>query len=178
MRFQLQFAEDIVGHLPLVQSVVFKMMRGDQAAEGVVQQTMLKSLTCSAQFRFESSLKTWLTTIATNEVYQVYRSKRWRSRAAMLVKENFNCRQDDSTEKGYEAQERDRLVRHAVSKLPHPHRCVVELCILQQSSLQKSAQALWVVYRRGEELPSPRSEKAVADFCPASSLLRRCGCAQ
>ena len=42
-------------------------------AEDVVQQTVPEVLMHVDQFRFESTLKIWLTSIAINEVYQAYR---------------------------------------------------------------------------------------------------------
>ena len=63
-------------------------MRGDEMAEDVVQHTVLKALTHVDQFRFESTLKTWLTSIAVNEVYQAYRFAA-RRRAVPLTTETL-----------------------------------------------------------------------------------------
>ena len=70
---QLNFADRVAQHLPFLSRFVGSVMRGDQRAEDIVQQTVLKALTNADQFRFESSLKTWLVSIALNEARQAYR---------------------------------------------------------------------------------------------------------
>jgi DNA-directed RNA polymerase specialized sigma24 family protein len=56
--------------------------------EDIVQEIMLKALAHAEEFRFESSLKTWLVSIAMNEVRQVYRCK-WRTRSVPLIAEDL-----------------------------------------------------------------------------------------
>jgi RNA polymerase sigma-70 factor (ECF subfamily) len=110
----------------------------------MVQQTVLKAITNAHQFRFESALKTWLTSIAVNEVRQVYRSKR---RAVPLITEDLSvqrCSLVEFEKDSYEAKERDILVRHAVSRLPQIYRSVVELCDLQCLPLKQAARELGV----------------------------------
>jgi RNA polymerase sigma-70 factor (ECF subfamily) len=139
---QENFAECVAQHLPFLNRVVRKLTRCDQIADDMVQQTVLKAITNAHQFRFESALKTWLASIAVNEVRQVYRSN-WR--AVPLITEDvsvyrsslFEFRKDP-----YEAKERDILVRHAVSRLPQIYRSVVELCDLQCLSLKQAAREL------------------------------------
>jgi DNA-directed RNA polymerase specialized sigma24 family protein len=64
---QPTFANCVAQHLPFLTRVVRSLMRGDQNAEDIVQQTVFKALTNADQSRFESSLKTWLVSIALNE---------------------------------------------------------------------------------------------------------------
>jgi RNA polymerase sigma-70 factor (ECF subfamily) len=74
MADRLNFANSIVEHLPFLKRVVYRLTHGDQMTDDIVQQTMLKALIHAEQFRFESTLKAWLRSIAINEVHQVYRS--------------------------------------------------------------------------------------------------------
>jgi RNA polymerase sigma-70 factor (ECF subfamily) len=112
--------------------------------EDIVQQTILKALTHADQFRSESTLKTWLTSIAVNEVWQAYR-RAWRSRTVPLITEDLGM---DRRQRGelpnnrYEAKERDLLVRDAVAQLPEAYRSVVELCELQCVSMKEAARKL------------------------------------
>ena len=139
---QESFAESVAQHLPFLNRLVRKLTRCDQIAEDMVQQTVLKAINNAHQFRFESALKTWLTSIAFNEVRQVYRSNR---RAVPLITEDLSVRRSSlfgRHKDPYEAKERDIFVRHAVSQLPQIYRCVVELCDLQCLPLKQAAREL------------------------------------
>ncbi|HEX4164371.1 MAG TPA: RNA polymerase sigma factor [Bryobacteraceae bacterium] len=108
----------------------------------MVRQTILKAITNAHQFRFESALKTWLTSIAVNEVRQVYRSNR---RAVPLITEDLSvhrCSLLGRPKDPFEAKDRAILVRHAVSGLPQIYRSVVELCDLQCLPLKQAAREL------------------------------------
>jgi RNA polymerase sigma-70 factor, ECF subfamily len=111
--------------------------------EDIVQQTILKALVHADQFRLESSLKTWLASIAINEVHQVYRC-RWRTRSVPLITENLDLNRHtvEFPKSSYEAKERELLVRQAISRLPHSYRSVVELCDLQRLPLKEAADRL------------------------------------
>jgi RNA polymerase sigma-70 factor (ECF subfamily) len=144
MANQQNFGDCVAQHLPYLNRIVFGMMRGNEMAEDIVQQTVLKALTHAHQFRFESTLKTWLGSIAINEVYQVFRSK-WRTSAVPLIPEAVDAGRFDPFEfpnNIYEARERDLLVRRAVSCLPPPYRSVLELCDLQCLPLDQAARKL------------------------------------
>jgi len=139
---QENFAECVAQYLPFLNRVVRKLTRCEQFAEDMVQQTVLKAITNAHQFRFESALKTWLTSIAVNEVRQIYRSS-WR--AVPLMTEDlsaYRCALIEFPKNHYETKERDLLVRHAVSSLPKMYRSVIELCDLQCLPLKQAAREL------------------------------------
>ena len=141
MAEQQNFSETVSQHLPFLNRLVFRATRGDQSCEDIVQATILKALIHADQFRFESTLKTWLGSIAMNEVYQAYRCS-WRTRTVPLVTENLDVHRShplDPPNTTYEARERDILVRQAVSRLPKSYRSVVELCDLEHLSLKEAA---------------------------------------
>jgi RNA polymerase sigma-70 factor (ECF subfamily) len=141
---QKDLAESVAQHLPFLNRLVRRLTPYDQIAEDMVQQTVLKAITNAHQFRFESALKTWLASIAVNEVRQVYRSK-WMKRAVPLITENLDvhrCHPLESPNDRYEANERDLLVRQAVSLLPQSYRCVVELCDLRCLPAKQAARKL------------------------------------
>ena len=138
---QQNFADSVALHLPFLNRIVRRLMRGDEMAEDVVQQTVLKALMHVDQFRFESTLKTWLTSIAVNEVYQTYRFI-WRSRTVPLTTETFDidrCQRLEFPNDTYEVRERELFVRSAVSELPEKYRSVVELCELQCVPMKEAA---------------------------------------
>jgi RNA polymerase sigma factor (sigma-70 family) len=86
---QQDFADSVAQHVPFLTRVVRGLVRGDQKAEDIVQQTVLRALTNADRFRFESALKTWLATIAINEVRQTYRCG-WRRRTVPLMTDSFD----------------------------------------------------------------------------------------
>ncbi|HWF47146.1 MAG TPA: sigma-70 family RNA polymerase sigma factor [Bryobacteraceae bacterium] len=142
MAGQEGFAECVAQHLPFLNRIVRRLTRNDEMADDIVQQTILKALIHAEQFRFESTLKTWLTSIAMNEVRHVYRRK-WRT--APLIIEDIDCSRYaviESSNQIYQMKEREALIRRAVSLLPKSYRCVVELCDLQCLSLQEAATQL------------------------------------
>ena len=138
---QQTFAYSVAQYLPYLNRFVGNLTRRDQMAEDIVQQTVLKALMHAEQFRFESTLKTWLTSIAVNEVYQAYRVVS-RSRAVPLTSECLDmdrCQRLEFPDHTYEARERELLVRSAVSQLPEMYRSVVELCDLQCVPMKEAA---------------------------------------
>ena len=60
MAEQQNLPDCVAQHLPFVNRLVWNLTRGDQMAEDIAQQTVLKALISADQFRFESALKTWL----------------------------------------------------------------------------------------------------------------------
>jgi RNA polymerase sigma-70 factor (ECF subfamily) len=144
MHAKEKFADCVAQHLPYLNRLVRSLTGSDSMAEDIVQQTMLKALVHADQFRFQSTLKTWLTSIAMNEVRQVYRCK-WRTRSIPLMTENLERHRSLRVEcphPSYQAREREALIRQAVSRLPESYRCVVELCDFQLLSLQEAAARL------------------------------------
>ena len=92
---QQYFGDFVVQQLPYLKRLVCKLTRGDQIADDIVQQTMLKALIHAHQFRFQPSLKTWLSSIAVNEVHQVYRSK-WQKSAVPMQTEMVDTQRAQS----------------------------------------------------------------------------------
>jgi RNA polymerase sigma-70 factor, ECF subfamily len=138
------FANCVAQHLPFLNRVVRSVLREDQGADDIVQQTVLKALTNAQQFRFESSLKTWLVSIAMNEARQVYRCA-WHRRTVPLMTENIDLLGSPSLEtshNNYQANEQAALVHKAVSRLPKAYRCVIELCDFQQIPMKEAARQL------------------------------------
>jgi len=141
MSRQESFADCVVEHLPFLNRMVRALTRNDSISEDIVQQTMLKALVHADQFRFDATLKTWLGSIAMNEVRQVYRCKWWTHPVPLTTEKVEGDRSPlvQSPNAGYQAREREVLLRQAVSRLPEPYRCVVELCDLQCLPLKEAA---------------------------------------
>ena len=141
---QENFADSVARHLPFLTRVIRRLVHSDYMLEDLVQQTALKALSNAHQFRFESTLKTWLTSIAINEVYQQYRCA-WHRRAVSLTPEMLATDLSgpvDVPHTSYEVNQRALAVRDAVSRLPKGYRRVVELCDFQCLSLAEAARRL------------------------------------
>src|SRR5579884_1265894 len=144
MSNQHDFANAIVQQIPFLSRIILRMTRGDQVAEDIVQETIFKALVHADQFRYESTLRTWLGAIAINEVHQAYRSK-WRTRTVPLITEAAELQPCDGLELDrdpYESKELQCFVRHAVERLPESYRSVVELCDLQCVRMDEAARKL------------------------------------
>ena len=138
------FLDCLVQHVPCITRVVRSLMRGDESTDDVVQQTVIKALANADQFRFRSTLKTWLISIAINEVRQTYRCG-WRKRTVPLMAETpteHRLRDVGLPHNAYEATERNLLVREAVSRLPWMYRSVVELCDFECVPMEVAARRL------------------------------------
>ena len=117
MSGQDNVADCVVQHLPFLNRMVRGLTRCDPMSDDIVQQTILKALVHADQFRLESTLKTWLASIAINEVRQVYRCK-WRTHSVPLITENAESSRFSPVESlnaSYQAREREALVRKALS---------------------------------------------------------------
>jgi RNA polymerase sigma-70 factor (ECF subfamily) len=141
---QEEFANSVAQHLPYLKRMVRGLTRNDPMTDDIVQETVLKALAHADEFRSESTLKTWLTSIAKNELRQFYRCK-WRTCSVPLIAEDIESErssQVDSPRASYQTTDRDALLRHAVSRLPESYRSVVELCDLQRLPLEEAAARL------------------------------------
>jgi RNA polymerase sigma-70 factor (ECF subfamily) len=141
---QEEFANSVAQHLPYLKRMVRGLTRNDPMTDDIVQETVLKALAHADEFRSESTLKTWLTSIAKNELRQFYRCK-WRTCSVPLITEDIESErssQVDSPRPSYQTTDRDALLRHAVSRLPESYRSVVELCDLQRLPLEEAAARL------------------------------------
>jgi RNA polymerase sigma-70 factor, ECF subfamily len=145
MSKQQNFRDCIAEQVPFLTRTVRRLMHGDQMAEDIVQETVLKALTHADQFRFESTLKTWLVSIAVNEIRQAYRRCKWCKHTVPLMEETVDmdrCRSLTFSNNDYEANERATFVRNAVCGLPDMYRSVLELCDFQQLEMKDAARKL------------------------------------
>jgi RNA polymerase sigma-70 factor, ECF subfamily len=121
-----------------------RMRLGNQSeAEDVVQQAVLQAFYNLGQFRRESSFKTWLSRIASNEVIHLRRG-----RATAPVKplyEGLAGKLADPTSlpdmQIQQKEEREHLHR-ALTRLPEKYRLVIQLRDLHELSTAATARSL------------------------------------
>ncbi len=116
-----------------------RMLKNTEDADEVTQKTFLKAYRALAGFRFESSLKTWLTTIVMN----LCRTELMKKKREMV--ELPETLADPSYQERRETEEADYQkteLKNALDSLPLRQREVVTLRIYQEMPFKEIAQAL------------------------------------
>ena len=118
---QQEFTELLQPNLPPLNRFVLGMVGNHFDAEDIVQETVAKAFIHCADFRAESKFKTWLMSIAVNEV-RGRRRKDFRSRISYLDSdqlERLHANSSDSPLRQYQQHETTRVVQKAIVSL-HP----------------------------------------------------------
>ena len=71
------FQQLITPYLPILKGYCAKLLNNQSDAEDVVQETIIKILTHSKNFKWAVSFKAWLFKIAHNECINKIRDRRW-----------------------------------------------------------------------------------------------------
>ncbi len=141
-------------HERRVYSLAFRMLRHEQDAEDVTQQTFLSALENLEGFRGEASFSTWLLRIAAHAALKVIRKRRnlptVSLEAATEPAEHFDSvphpefiadwRQ--SPEQLVDQNEIRRLLEAALERLDEKHRLVFLLRDVEGLSVKETAEAL------------------------------------
>lgn len=149
--------EQIVRHYSSMIFALAARMVGPAEAEDVVQETFLRAYRGLESFRGESSLKTWLYTIALNRI-RARHGALARLRKLFVPGQPGPDREDgealdlvadaadpaDGPEEAALAMERRRRLRVAIQNLPEEFRTAVILRDLQDLSYQEVADVLHV----------------------------------
>ena len=141
-------------HEQRVYSLAMRMLRHEQDAEDVTQQTFLSAVEHLAGFREEASFSTWLLRIASHAALKVIRKKKGLNTVSLEeateVSEDVNSvphpefiadwRQ--SPEELVERNETRRLLDEALAQLDEKHRLVFLLRDVEGFSVKETADAL------------------------------------
>jgi RNA polymerase sigma-70 factor (ECF subfamily) len=141
-------------HERRVYSLALRMLRQEQDAEDVTQQTFLSALENLAGFRGEASFSTWLLRIASHAALKVIR-KRKGLRTVSLEEATEGTDDSDviphpeyiadwrqSPEELAQSNEVRRLLDEALGRLDEKHRLVFLLRDVQGLSVKETAEAL------------------------------------
>jgi RNA polymerase sigma-70 factor (ECF subfamily) len=125
------FADLLRPHLKAVRSFVRRAVRNDFDADDLIQQTLLKAYTGLYQFRFESSFRTWLCSIARNEIRQ---NARLRSNSRLVFDEgkSASVMMSDRKDGPFEIYARKEIsdqLWQAIANLPAKYRLIIELFV-------------------------------------------------
>jgi RNA polymerase sigma-70 factor (ECF subfamily) len=126
------------------------ILRNDSEAEDVVQETYVRAFTHLESFRGDSSLATWLARIATNEALGRLRRRRPSVDVdtlapgvieAQIIQFPLSGASEDP-EKTMAQREIQRVVEHAIDKLPEAFRIVFVTRVLEGMNVEETAEIL------------------------------------
>ncbi|MEO5617944.1 MAG: sigma-70 family RNA polymerase sigma factor [Candidatus Eisenbacteria bacterium] len=124
-------------HTPMLYPFVLRVLGGNVAdAEDVVQETWVRAVRQLGKFRWESSLRTWLTAIALNLSREVLR-KRGRQRTEELTPQMAL-----PARPGREPERLD--LERAIARLPEGYRTVLVLHDIQGFTHEEISQQLTI----------------------------------
>jgi RNA polymerase sigma-70 factor (ECF subfamily) len=130
--------------LPLNRFVV-GMVGNPYDAEDIVQETVAKAFIHFAEFRAESKFKTWLMSIAINEV-RTRRRTEFRSRLTYFdfdqLERLANATSNDSPFRQYQENETARLVQNAILSLHPTYKEMIRLRAIDGLNIADTARRL------------------------------------
>jgi RNA polymerase sigma-70 factor (ECF subfamily) len=137
------FADLVRPHLTSLNRMARLRLRCDSDAEDVVQESMLLAFRHLGQFRRDASFKTWLSSIAFNEVVHVQRGRAY-SAARPLDDRKAAMLEDASRSPHKEFEQRQNCERlhKALTQLPEKYRQLIQLRDLRELSIAETAQSL------------------------------------
>ncbi|GAB4240423.1 MAG: sigma-70 family RNA polymerase sigma factor [Candidatus Methylacidiphilales bacterium] len=127
----------------------YQIVRDEQMAEDVVQETFLKAFKQLRHFRGDSKFSTWIYRIAVNQAYDTVRKQKRRQKWLGLfpLKENEDDPEHETAVNETSATMLERAdlrdaIDRAMATLPEEHRAVVHLRLVQGFSTEETARIL------------------------------------
>ncbi|HTX40109.1 MAG TPA: sigma-70 family RNA polymerase sigma factor [Bryobacteraceae bacterium] len=131
----------LASNLPAVRKLVHTRLRMPDQADDIIQQTLLRAFARRDQLRVRAKFKSWLWSIALNEIRMFFR----RDRHTVSLEEFPHI---DSRDRGlsplarFEQIERRDWLQAAMAKLSERDRAAIRLRDLDELSLSETAEAL------------------------------------
>jgi RNA polymerase sigma-70 factor (ECF subfamily) len=138
-------------HYPRLWSSVQRILNNPTMADDVVQEAFIKAHRDIGRFEGHSQLGTWLYRIAINQALDTIRKKqrtdRWLSFLSPLADEENRPAMPEGhvaaeASKGLQNAELRETIFSAMSELSVEHRAVVQLRLVDEMSLEETAQLL------------------------------------
>ena len=141
-------------HEQRVYSLAMRMLRQEQDAEDVTQQTFLSALEHLGSFRGEASFSTWLLRIASHAALKVIRKRKGLNLVSLeeatepsdlsdrIPHPEFIADWRQSPEHLVHTREIQRLLDEALARLDEKHRLVFLLRDVEGLSIKETAEAL------------------------------------
>src|SRR5271154_612824 len=145
MPSQNEFTELLQPNLLPLNRFVFGMVGNQFDAEDIVQETVVKAFIHFADFRAESKFKTWLMSIAVNEV-RTRRRTEFRSRMTYFdfdqLERLASTTSNDSPYRQYQENETTRLVQNAMLSLHPTYKEMIRLRAIDGLNIADTARQL------------------------------------
>lgn len=133
----------LMPHLPYIRGLVRSKLKRTDHADDLVQQALLRAFASRHQLQSRSRFRSWLGTIAINEVRQFLRA----ARPTVSLNESVNLEFADhgpSPFASYEREEMARRLRSSLAKLAAHDQVAIQLVDLKGLSYSEAASALTV----------------------------------
>lgn len=147
MRNQQEFTELLETNLPAVRRFVLGMVRNHSDADDIVQDAALKAFKHFTEFRAEAKFRTWLTSIARNEVL-TQRRRGSTSRVSYFelnqLEQVARADSSDSPDRRYQQKEYSRKLESAMASLRPSEREVIRLRALEGRNIAETARELLI----------------------------------
>jgi RNA polymerase sigma-70 factor (ECF subfamily) len=124
---------------------------GDRESEDAAHDAVVQALAAAARFRAEAQVGTWLHRIAFNAALMSHRSStRITQRLSRARHEAVAARwlgqgaAEETAASALEEDERRRLLRQAVARLPETYREVIQLCVYDEQDPAHASHALGI----------------------------------
>ena len=144
---QQEFTQLLQPNLRALNHFVCGMVGNHFDAEDIVQETVVKAFLHFADFRGESKFKTWLMSIAVNEV-RTRRRTEFRSRMSYFdfdqLERFARATSNDSPYREYQEKENARLVQNAIVSLEPAHKEVIRLRVVEGLNIVDTARRLLI----------------------------------
>jgi RNA polymerase sigma-70 factor (ECF subfamily) len=129
-------------HMGPVRRCVHSMLRNETESDDILQEVLLKVWRHLSTFRADSSFRTWMTRVATNEVLQAYRRQRLRPLNQCLTDLDSFASSGESPHRSFVRAETADTLRRAVDGLPQIYRQVLILRDIEELSSRETAERL------------------------------------
>jgi RNA polymerase sigma-70 factor (ECF subfamily) len=143
---QRAFAEIVRRYQRAVYRIAYGMTRNAADADDIAQETFVRAYQAIDRFRVGEPLYPWLSRIAVNLVYSLFRRRRRRPETALdplLEAGQQWAAADDATEDS-ETRESQRHLEAAFAELSPEHRSVLVLRVVEGLSYDEIAKSLSV----------------------------------
>lgn len=120
---------------------IYFLVGDDELAKDLTQETFLKAMQSTQQYRGQASEKTWLTKIARNCVYDHFRRKKI-LKFIPFVKEHEQIDYTYAPESWLQKKSDQYELYEALGNLPHNYREAIVLRKIEGFSIKEAAQIL------------------------------------
>lgn len=132
--------ETVHTYAPVIYKIAYNYFGNKEDAEDIMQEVIIKILTCKREFDSEEHIKNWVVRCSVNECHSLFRTPFRRKRAAF--DDNNKENEDDDVYIGWEEDDDAQLVREALIKLPAKYRIVIYLYYYEEYKAKEIAQLL------------------------------------